>query len=39
MECFKISEGPEVGEKIKAAEKIWIDSDFTLNREELLKKI
>ncbi len=39
MEQFKISEGPEVGEKMKAAEQIWIDSGFTLHRQDILEKL
>lgn len=39
MMHFKITEGPEVGDKMKAAEQIWTDSHFTLKRDEILEKI
>lgn len=31
-----MSPGPEIGATLKKLEKIWIDSDFSLNREQLL---
>jgi len=36
MAQFKIPEGREVGEKLKQAEQIWIESDFKLSRDEIL---
>ena len=39
MNRFKIDEGAEVGQKMKAAEQIWIDSDFTLTRDEILERV
>jgi len=39
MGKFKIPEGREVGEKMKQTEKIWIESDFQLSREDILEQI
>lgn len=39
MEAFKIPQGKEVGEKLKQAEQIWIESDFTLPRNQILEKL
>ncbi|WP_114390657.1 CCA tRNA nucleotidyltransferase [Notoacmeibacter marinus] len=30
--------GPQIGERLKAAEEAWIESDFRLNRDDLLAK-
>ncbi|MFN8912436.1 MAG: hypothetical protein ACK5V4_06675, partial [Alphaproteobacteria bacterium] len=30
-------EGKEIGDRIRHLESIWMESDFTLNKEELLK--
>ena len=38
MDYFKISEGPDVGKRMKQAEKIWIDSGFNLSREDILRQ-
>ena len=37
MDWFKISEGREVGVKLKHAENIWIKSDFTLSHNDIFK--
>jgi hypothetical protein len=39
MNHFKIPEGPQVGTYMKAAEQIWIESGFTLKRDEILEKL
>lgn len=39
MNHFKIPEGRSVGEKMKLAEKIWIESNFKLSHDEILKQI
>ena len=39
MDHFKIPEGQEVGQKLKQAEGLWIDSGFKLSRDEILEKI
>jgi poly(A) polymerase len=39
MDYFKIGEGPKVGQKLKMAESIWIESDFKLSRNDILNKI
>jgi poly(A) polymerase len=39
MDHFKIPQGREVGEKLKQAERVWINSDFKLNHDQILEKI
>lgn len=39
MQTCNLSEGPELGKKIKEAEKIWINSGFQLTRDEILDRI
>jgi tRNA nucleotidyltransferase/poly(A) polymerase len=39
MDYFKIPEGQAVGEKLKQAEGIWIQSNFALNRFDILDKM
>jgi len=38
MNHFTLAQGPEVGVKMRQAEQIWIDSDFTLPRDGILEK-
>ncbi len=39
MTHFRIPEGREVGEKLKQAEQIWIESDFKLSRDEIIERL
>lgn len=39
MDAFKIPQGQEVGLKLKQGESIWIESEFKLNRYDLLEKL
>ncbi len=39
MQHFKIGEGREVGKKLKQAEAIWIESNFTLKHNQILEKM
>ncbi len=39
MDHFKIPQGKEIGEKLRQAEMIWIDSNFTINHDQILEQL
>jgi hypothetical protein len=39
MDHFKITQGIEIGKKLKKADAIWIESNFTLTLDQILEKI
>jgi tRNA nucleotidyltransferase/poly(A) polymerase len=39
MDHFKIPQGIEIGKKLKKADAIWIESNFTLTLDQILEKI